>query len=100
MPRVWGRVLARDKTCLRIFSQHLFGEICYLGDTVNIGSFSDLAPRVRAFADDVLGIGKAFNQCNLTHGKAFSDFTNMAHYYYKQTSTLDASPLSRHQGLC
>ena len=65
---------------------------------MNICSFSDLAPRVREFADDVLGIGKAFNQCNLTHGKAFSDYTNMAHYYYKQTSTLEASPISMQQG--
>ena len=48
---------------------------------MKIGSLSDLAPRVRAFADDVLGIGKAFNQYNLTHGKAFFDYTNMAHYY-------------------
>ena len=48
---------------------------------MNICSLSDLAPRVREFADDVLGIRKAFNQCNLTHGKAFSDYTNMAHYY-------------------
>ena len=46
---------------------------------MNICSFSDLAPRVREFADDVLGIGKAFNQCNLAHGKAFYDDTNMAH---------------------
>ena len=100
MPRVWGRVLVRDDTCLRILSQHLFGGICYLGDTVKIGSFSDLAPRVREFAGDVLGIRKAFNQCNLTHGKAFSDYTNIAHYYYKQTSTLDASPISMQQGWC